>query len=111
MRRILLAAAIVGSFAGAARADGKLVQLMVTQEDAQLLLNTLAEKPWKEVNSLIQRLVIQVQEQNRPPAPPATAPAPEPPASPSAPAEPPPAPPPAAATAPAAPPAVTSPSK
>jgi hypothetical protein len=43
--------------------------LSVTTEEANVILNKLAEMPWKDANPLLQKLISQLNEQNKPPPP------------------------------------------
>ena len=43
--------------------------LTVTTEEANVILNKLADMPWKDANPLLQKLISQLNEQNKPQTP------------------------------------------
>ena len=73
MRFVLPILLVLGSQAYAQQC----CNLSVTQEEAQVLLNHIAEGKWKDVNSLMQKLIAQINSQVKPPAPPPPSEAPK----------------------------------
>lgn len=62
--RIIIAIALV-LFALPARAQ-QTVKLDVTVAEATTLINALGEKPWKDVNPLMQKLIVELNDQMKP---------------------------------------------
>ena len=64
-------AAVFLTFASAAVAQTQPPHTFtVTTEEANLILNKLAEMPWKDSNPLLQKLIKQLDDQNKTPAKP-----------------------------------------
>lgn len=70
MARTPLAYLVAIAFAGTATpvfAQQAPVTLTMTTDEASQLLNALGEKPWKNVNPLMQKLIVQLNFQLKPP--------------------------------------------
>lgn len=78
----VLAVSVVGAAAQVTGPSAPGYTFAVTPEEANVVLNQLGEMKWKEINPLIQKLIAQLQSQNRPAVPPPPEKSPDPPKEP-----------------------------
>jgi hypothetical protein len=70
MQRAIVAAAIFAALSVPALAQQpKTITFTLAVGEANTVMNAVAEKPWKDVNPLLQKMVAQLNAQLAPPAP------------------------------------------